>query len=336
MEMLPINVLARKLLALYTPPQRSQSTYDTMARVLMHLARLEGVKTSADLTPETISKYVVTRSATVCANTIIGELGYVKAMCGWAEEEGYLERSPFRGRRRSSPTGWIRPEPPKDCQFHSREDIARVLLHMRRNARDWQGHRLYALTMLVAYTGLRRDEALYVQLRDVNLDTKILRVMGRRRLKTVAAAAPVPLCTELVETLREWIPNAGGTWLFPGTHGVGPWNSGGPGGKPLHRIKAAAEEVGVKGFTFQSLRHSWATHAESAWGLSGPLIQRVLRHTTEETSRRHYRHAELVNLANAVKDLSYLDGSRSYRVDLPWTGRHLPPPSPHFGTQPRA
>ena len=51
----------------------------------------------------------------------------------------------------------------------------------------------------------------------------------------------------------------------------------------------------MPGVTFQLLRHSWATHAESLWGLSEPLIQRMLRHTTERT-QRHYRHADLDNL----------------------------------------
>ena len=56
METLPFKAFARKLLALYTPPLRARSTYDTMARVLRHLSRLESVKTSADLTPEIVAK----------------------------------------------------------------------------------------------------------------------------------------------------------------------------------------------------------------------------------------------------------------------------------------
>jgi integrase len=130
-------------------------------------------------------------------------------------------------------------------------------------------------------------------------------VVGRRRLKTPESAAPVPLCGELREILAEWRPHAGPTWLFPGLERVGPWTGGMPGRKPLDRLKQAGEAAGVPHLTFQSLRHSWATHAETAWGLSDALIMRVLRHTTGRTSREHYRHADLVNLATAVRSISY-------------------------------
>lgn len=60
------------------------------------------------------------------------------------------------------------------------------------------------------------------------------------------------------------------------------------------------------GFTWRSLRHSWATHAESRWGLGEAAIQRVLRHTRPLTQRR-YRHADAANLRAIGELVCYAD-----------------------------
>jgi integrase len=85
-------------------------------------------------------------------------------------------------------------------------------------------------------------------------------------------------------------------WLFPSITGSSNWKGGCPGTKPLDRLHDVAKRAGVEGgMTFLSLRHSWATHAEYH-GYGPALIQRVLRHTTEQTAAKWYRHADLPNL----------------------------------------
>ena len=112
------------------------------------------------------------------------------------------------------------------------------------------------------------------------------------------------MAPSLADVLARWLPACGSDWLFPNRSRSGPWTGGYPGTKPLDRLKKAGEAVGVDGVTWKSLRHSWATHAESAWGLSEPAIQRVLRHTTP-LAQRHYRHADLANLAAMVRSVSF-------------------------------
>src|SRR6185437_4363852 len=199
-----MEIQRRKILALYVPPIRARATYDTMARVLGHVERL-GARTAQQLTPELVAAYVERRSHEVCANTVIGELGYLKAACSWAVDEGYLARSPFRGKRKG-PKSWLRPAPRKRQPYHSIVDLSRVIAHLEAAAVDWTGRRLHALAALVALTGLRRDEALYAWAEDVDLELRIVRVMGRKRLKTVESAAPVPICDDLAEVLERWLP----------------------------------------------------------------------------------------------------------------------------------
>src|SRR5262249_48814096 len=74
----------------------------------------------------------------------------------------------------------------------------------------------------------------------------------------------------------------------------------------LDRVRRLGVRCGIEAMTLLSLRHSWATHAESAWGLSELQIQRVLRHTNTRTQKR-YRHADLANLCVALGAVSFGD-----------------------------
>jgi integrase len=94
------------------------------------------------------------------------------------------------------------------------------------------------------------------------------------------------------------------TWIFPNTFGTGPWLHGAGGHRPGDRLRQLGERAGVPDLTFQSLRHTWATHAESAWGLPPAVIQRVLRHSNA-TTQNHYRHAERRNLSAMVGGIDF-------------------------------
>jgi integrase len=82
------------------------------------------------------------------------------------------------------------------------------------------------------------------------------------------------------------------------------WKDGSPGTRPLDQMKGAGKRAGVAGFTFLSLRHSFATHAEGAWGLSPAQIQRCLRHTSLKT-QWHYRHADLDNMRASAGGIDF-------------------------------
>ena len=132
-----------------------------------------------------------------------------------------------------------------------------------------------------------------------------LRDVPERPLKTVGSGLPVPMPPELAAILASWVPSVGSTWLFPGVRSGRPWHGGGPGRRPIDALQAAAKSAGLaRRATWQLLRHSWATHAETLWGLSDAQIQRVLRHTKPTTSR-HYRHADAANLAELARRITF-------------------------------
>jgi integrase len=298
---IPLSRFRPELLSLYDPPCRVQATRGKMRQVLDLVAEL-GIAATDGLTPPAVARFIRLRPDWRPA-TVKGLLGYLRAACRYAVTMGYLAVDPFTVRR-----DWLRSLPPAadfaGPRHHPAADIARVLGHLRSRSATWEGGRLFALASTIAFTGLRRMEALRLRAIDVDAPAGLLRPGNGHRLKTRGSHQPVPIPGELAPILAEWLPRAGSEWAFPGVTRKGPWTGGPIGKRPLDCLKSAALRCGVTGFTFQSLRHSWATHAESRWNLGEACIQRVLRHTTPMT-QRHYRHADADNLRAAVADISF-------------------------------
>lgn len=325
---IPFDSFTLEVLAMYAPPLRAQSTRNKMRWALRIAAGLLGPKaTTADLTPGFVAAVVTARPPAESPNSTLSLLSSLRAACNYAVVRGYLRVTPFAARKR-----WVRPAPPGPPKYHTRAEIAAVLALLRREAEErpgwaqWRARRLYALAATLAYTGMRRNEALYLHAADAVLDSRMLLIVARKgsALKTLGSAQPVPIAEPLAPILADWLAHrldapglADGVpaavaarpvdpscpWLFPNLSRMGPWTSGGPGQKPLDRLKAAGVRAGVAGFTALSLRHSFASHAEY-WGLSPAEIQRVLRHTNLRT-QWHYRHADAANMRSAVRNVGF-------------------------------
>lgn len=216
--------------------------------------------------------------------------------------KGWIDANPFSFR---GPAKWVRKVPKTRTRPHTIRAIAKVLIHLRTRAGTWKGGRLYTLACLYAYAGLRRNEALRLRVEEVDLEARILyvRPSEREKLKTEASAAPVPIPPALAIVLADWFTRVGSEWVIPGNKHVGPWTGGKQSDRAGEQLRLAAEEVGVKGWTPLSLRHSLATHAE-ALGLSALMLKRVLRHSNEFTSE-HYRHADLENMRLAAEKIDF-------------------------------
>lgn len=325
---LPWDAFTAEFLSLYQPPMRSAATRARMRHVCSLLSSL-GVTSTDQLNAATVARFIAARPPGESPVTTHSMVGSLRAVCNYAASSGYCRVSPFALRKH-----WVRRgRPTREKQHHSREEIARVLslaraeVDRKRGWAQWRARRLYVLASLLAYTGLRRKEALWLRIEDVDLEHRMLLIRPRagRRLKTEASAQPVPIPDALVPVLAEWLPhlalpdgpvpenapmpawNPEGVrdpgWLVPNAYRTGPWEGGSNGSKPLDKLKALGRRAGVEGLTFLSLRHSWATHAE-LWGLSDAMIQRVLRHTNTQT-QWHYRHADHANIREKVRGVGF-------------------------------
>lgn len=294
---------------IYTPPMKAPNTCSKMKEILNRVEEFgeespeDRLERSTDLKTSWAARYIAWRAKQgVCNNTIRGDVVYLSAVCSIAAEEGWLGRVP----------GWRRIRPRKGAParkvLHSIEEVRKVLLHLQERRDCWEDHRLLALTAVVACTGLRRKEALRLQVQDVDLAAKRVHVVERdERLKTVSSAAPVPMCPELATILEPWISRTLSVWLFPGVRRRGPWTGGTSGKSAGDRIKQVGEDCGVEGLTLGSLRHTFATWARRRFGLNAVQLKDVLRHTTVYT-QEHYVHDETVEelLTKSVEGVSYL------------------------------
>jgi integrase len=322
---IPFADFVAELLALYVPPLRSRNTWLKMRQTLAIVADLLGDDATTDgLTPQMVALFIESRPEAESPRTTHALLAYLRVSCTYAKSQGYIRTSPFDFRK-----VWLRKGRPEPHQHHTRDEIRRVLELLESEALGgegwarWRARRLHAMAALFAFTGLRRNEGLYLHAADVDLEGRMIHLVERRerRLKTEASAQPVPIPPPLAPILADWLSHrldgesspgessqydggpAGCPYLFPGVARKGPWTGGPRGHQPVHQLQAAGERAGVQRLTFLSLRHTFAT-LSPGWGLSELQIQRVLRHTSLST-QEYYRHADLDGMRDSVARIDF-------------------------------
>ena len=298
-SMIAFSRISEELRTLYKPPQRRISTYRKMCTCLGELGVL--CESASDLTAVTVARWLADH-AERSRYTNRSMLGVVRTVCNYAKACGYVDRTPFEFRTRwiDAPLGGS-DKPRRHISIH---EVSTLLSESeRRSVVDWRGARLHALVSILALTGMRKNEALYLHVSDVDIPRGVVSIGARRALKTAASCAVVPIPDALSQTLSEWIPRAGSEWLIPGSTRRGPWTGGGPGYRPLDSVRELGRSVGIPDLTMHMLRHTYATHAAS-WGLDSSSIQHLLRHTSIRT-QDHYRHLDIPNVLSSIKAIRY-------------------------------
>ena len=247
-----LDDFAMELLALYDGPAKSGPTRDKMRQTIGQVANLRGVDRIADLTPQLVAAWVRTMiDEGLSRATIETRLANLRAACSYAVRRGHLDRNPVEAQRHWLPHGYEgRPAERPDAL--AEDDADRLMVYLLDSSDTWEAHRLLALAAVVLYAGLRRNEALRLDVADCDLTARTLRIVGAsigRRER--------PMPAKLSEVLADWLPNTGCRWAFPGARLVGPWNGGPPGQKPLHRLRDAGRDVGLEGVSFERLRGTW-------------------------------------------------------------------------------
>jgi integrase len=299
MTPIPISQFADELLNIYGSGKHARKTKLAMRHCLELLAGLPDVKTTADLRTRTMAQ-LVERAGELSPNTVIGQLGYLRAACSYAIEEGYLDRAPswkrVRPRERAATLN--------PCVSYA--EAARLVDLLKSRATSWEGRRLYALVCTILLTGIRRDEALYSRVEDLDLGAGTLKIEERsRRLKTLESARYVPLPDALVFVLKEWLPHIESPWLFPGVKRKGPWTGGMPGRKPIDSLKRAAADVGIQRITWHGLRHTFGTHALTLFEVPLWALQLILGHTDLRTTQRYLHLSKTSTRLESVQKIAY-------------------------------
>lgn len=285
------------VLAVYR--HHAPTTRGKVRQVLDVLERL-GVCATSDLTTETAIEFAASFGTYANPRTVVGLVGYLRAIVNLAVEEGWLDRAPSWRRVR------VRPGPPPPPKSLDASQTSRLLASLAGHGGDWAGHRLHVMVAVAAHTGLRYRELAELRVEDLALGEGYLDLRRRGgRLKTAASAATVPLPATAVEALRGWLPRVPGPWVFPGSKGLGPWAGGAIGYRPVDRLAQACAAAGVPRVTWHGLRHTFATVALREWGVPLWAVQRVLRHTTSRTTELYLRADDTPALVALLRDRRY-------------------------------
>lgn len=324
---MPVISFARleaELLRLYGPAHRRKGTHDKIRQVLREVRELGCVKKTSDLKPPAIAAWLEAHEGERGPATKLSLLRTFRTICRYAETFDYVRRDPFRWR---PPQKWIEDEldgfEPIDRHITA---IAAMRLCSRADQEaldgDWKRKRLRALVYLLTYTGVRKNEALGLQLRDLDFEERTfwIRPNERRKLKTRKSKQRLALALPLVRVLKPWSRETGSEWLFPGVRRLGPWIDGASGYRALDEVQALGERAGVEGLTILSFRHTIGTLAEPA-GITELELQRWFRHTNPGM-QRGYRHEDVLNLRTTANKIA-----RGYKDALIGVPRELLAPS---------
>ena len=302
---IPYAQFRAEILGYYEPPLRAVQTFRQVRQVLDELAPF--CRTTKDLTSAAVASWIRAHPdrTPVRANSLLRTL---RTVANWAVNLDYLGASPFRARKVAA---WVRadviaPETPRVQRHLSRDQVAAILGYLAaRRRRSWRDARLWALVHVYAYLGLRKMEALRLEVPDLDLDRATLTIRPRKswRPKTRASAATLPMAPELVAVLREWLDQCGPRYVFPGVRLKSPWTGGAPGTKALDEIKAAGKAVGIPGLTILSFRKTLGTLAK-AFGVSPRALQALLRHTSEKT-QEYYDEDDTEILRECLSGISF-------------------------------
>lgn len=291
--------------------------------------RMRQVKFVDLLKPEDIDAMIaelLTRptenGAPLTASTVRGYVMEFRKMITELYDDGRLERHPFERAKlvpREAEPSALNPD-----LYLNRDEMRRLLDQVVNSA---QVPYAFELVSLLAYTGMRKEEAMRLRISDVDCDSELIYV---RRGKSKQAKRDIPLWPRLRKRLesllRDKAPDA---LLFPSV--VTPrLNPGVAAAQPIDSmdgtLQAAARRAGItKNVTHQMLRHTYASarmqmRHRTVTGALIPvdreLIVKEIGHTDAELLKSVYAHVTRDRDGQDLLDYGEQDMSSADRAKI--------------------
>lgn len=183
------------------------------------------------------------------------------------------------------------------------EDVGRLLATIREMAEELRFPALHPLFALLAYTGLRRGEALGLRWADVDIDRRMISVRRSYQGQTKSSKhRTVPVPAELVVILKAYrladpwqgdlcFPNASGEMFSRNA-------------KLEEIFRSALVRAQLPRMRVHDLRHVFASHFVMGGGDIFTL-QRILGHSTPQLTSDTYAHLSPRHLAGEADRVAY-------------------------------
>jgi integrase len=251
--------------------------------------------------------------------TIKTRLANLRCLCTFAFESRWLAVNPFALRpvRRFVRTG--KPRGKRHLTKAECRQLLEVLggdVRTRKGWALWRAHRLRAAVVIALHCGLRRNELLRLQVSDVDLPGRLIRVKPHgKTLKTAQSEDSVPIPEAAVGIIEEWLKHwrlagpegypvpADCPWLIPNVCRKGPWTGGAPGERAFDMLKAVGKRAGIPDVNWQMLRRTTATML-AAMGVGGAMIARILRHS-QAVDEAFYQGRDEESMKDAARGLEF-------------------------------
>jgi site-specific recombinase XerC len=241
-------------------------TYTHGVRSLLEWLETTGLATTSptDLTRSHIRGWLADLLDTRSAATATTYYAGVRSFCQWLVKEGETDTDPTAGIRAPNPG-----EP--STPVLSSDDLKRLLASCAGN--DLRSRRDTAILLCLADGGLRLSELAGLRVEDVDLEAKMLFVMGKGTARKGARprAVPVGVKTTLAISrylrVRERHPLHDRPELWLGTsHSV-------LGAGSIRKLVGRrGQAAGIEGLHPHALRHSWASQYRANGGSEGNLM----------------------------------------------------------------
>ncbi|MDO8120638.1 site-specific integrase [Isoptericola sp. b490] len=272
--------------------ESTKATYSTLARVHI-IGRSIGDTTLDRLKPSDVERFVLDlRDAGKAQATVRQVYTVLRAILDAAVRDGLIARNPAAQVARP---GVDR----HDARYLTRDEVDRLLAAA-------EGTRYAPVLELLAFTGMRRGEALALRWDDIDFDARLIRVRGTlgrvggillvTDTKTERSRRAIPLSERAARVLRavgerqaaervaardEW-RETGFVFTTELGHPVDPRNA-------LRALTRAADRAGLEGVGLHTLRHS-AASAMLGTGVPLKAVSDVLGHSSVAITGDVYGH----------------------------------------------